>query len=140
MQMDTTSNSFLGEHEHLDKKQIANLIAAGWNSPTCNPSDELPDDLISDSWLPEDDKDICPNYFVNLNSPIAFETVADPTVHTFAEILRISSPKRLEYYAYDENDEAIEFSELGLHFAKVEDDGDELELSMLLETIRDTRG
>ena len=139
MQMDTTSNSFLGEHEHLDKKQIASLIAAGWNAPTWNPSDELPDDLMFDGLFP-DDKDICPNYFVNLNSPIAFDTVADLTVHTFAEILRVSSPKRLEYYAYDENDEAIELSELGLLFAKVEDDGDELELSMLLETIRDTVG
>jgi len=141
MRVDTTCNAFLDEQEHLDEQQIASLLAAGWNAPTLTPDDLLPDDLTSDDWFPDEDTDTCPNYFVDLNSPIAFDTVSDLTVHTFAHILRVPSPKRLEYYAYNEEDEPIEFPELGLPLAAPEDDGDQLELSqLLLETIRDTVG
>ena len=141
MRVETTSNFFLGEQEQLNEKQIASMIAAGWNAPTWTPEDLMPDILNADVFVPDSDKDICPNYFVDLNSPVAFDTVADLTAHTFANILRVHSPKKLEYFAYDDNDEPIEFPELGLKFEEQEEGGGDQELTqLLLETIRETIG
>ena len=141
MRVDTTSNICLPEKERLNEQQIASLIAAGWCAPTWSPDEPMPDLPLTDVLLPDNDKDLCPNYFVDLNLPVAFDTVADLAVHTFANILRVASPKQLEYYAYDDNDEPIEFPELGLKFGEQEEGGGDLELTqLLLKTIRETIG
>jgi hypothetical protein len=131
MRVETPSNVFLEEQEQLDDNQIANLVAADWCAPTVTL-----DDLIDD-----DESDGSPNFFLDLNSPVSFEAVAALTVRTLSEILGVPSPEQLEYYAYDEEDEPIEFPELGLQLEESEEDGDlEVISQQLLETLRETIG
>lgn len=137
MRVETTSNIFLDKREHLADKQIASLIAAGWNPPTWTPDDPLPDDLMTA--MPEDDADPCPNYFMDLTAPVAFEAVANLAIRTFTEILGLDNPALLEYFAFDEDDDPIEFPELGLKFDERELEDKDLSLQ-LLEAIRGAIG
>lgn len=141
MRVETTSNTFLGEQEQLDDKQIARLIAAGWGTPTWSPDDPMPDFLMNDVVIPDDDTDPCPNYFLDLTSPVSFEAVASLAVCTFTEVLGVDHPELLEYFAFDQDDVPIEFPELGLKFEELDEDSDPEDLpELLLETIRDTIG
>ena len=138
MRVETTSNTFLDKHEHLDDKQIASLIAAGWNPPTWSPADPV-DLFMNDVAIPEDDADPCPNYYMDLISPVAFDAVAALAVRTFTEVLGVDQPALLEYFAFDEDDDPIEFPELGLKFDEQEMADEDLSLQ-LLETLRVTIG
>ena len=132
MRVEATSNIFLDEQEQMDEEQIASMIASGWGVPTVTL-----EDLID-----FDDSGGSPNFFLDLNSPVPFETVANLVVHTFAEILRVPTTGELEYYACDEEDVPLEFPELGLKFEDLEEEGgDREDLSqLLLETVRDAVG
>lgn len=140
MRVETTSNTFLDEQEHLTDSQIANLIAAGWNPPTWSPADPV-NLLMDDVEIPEGDADPCPNYFVDLTSPVSFDAVAALAVRTFTEVLGVEHPALLEYFAFDRDDVPIEFPELGLKFEELDEDSDPEDLpELLLEAIRDTIG
>lgn len=108
MRVETTSNSYLAKPEQLNERQIATLIDAGWHDPTGTPSESTP----------EDDPDGSPNFFVEFPAPVSFEAVANLTVRTLAEILRVPYPGALQYEAFDEGGEAIALPELGLKQAK----------------------
>lgn len=138
MRVETTSNTFLDKQEHLDDKQIDSLIAAGWNPPTWSPAAPV-DILMNGVVIPEDDADPCPNYFMDLTSPVAFEAVASLAVRTFTKILGVNNPALLEYFAFDQDDEPIQFHELGLKFDERKLEDEDLSLQ-LLETLRDTVG
>jgi hypothetical protein len=141
IRVETTSNAFLGEHEQLDEKQIASLIAGGWSVPTWNPNVPFPDFMIADVPISDDETDPCPNYFVDLNHPVSFDAVASLTVRTFTEILGVAHPELLEYFAFDEDEVPIEFPELGLDFEELVAVGDDQDLSrQLQETIRGITG
>lgn len=134
MRVETTSNIFLEEQDKLDGKQVASLIAADWNPPTWTPADPV-DLLMNDVVIPEDDADPCPNYFMDLTSPVALDAVASLAVRTFTDVLGIDNPALLEYFAFDQDDEPIEFPELGLKFDERELENEDLSLQ-LLEAIR----
>ena len=104
MRTETTSNSYLDRAEQLDQQQISALIDAGWNDPTGT----------SAGSTSAGDPDGSPNYFVEFLAPVSFESVANLTARTFAEILRVAHPGSLEYEAFDEEGGAIELSEMGL--------------------------
>lgn len=138
MRVETTSNIFLDKQEQLDDKQVANLIAAGWNPPTWSPTDPV-DLLMNDVVIPDDETDPCPNYFKDFNSPVSFDAVAALAVHTFTEVLGVDQPALLEYFAYDQDDEPIEFPDFGLKFDEREMEDDDLS-QQLLEAIRGAIG
>ena len=138
MRVETTSNTFLDMQEQLNDKRIASLIAAGWNIPTWTPADPI-DLLMNDVVIPEDDADPCPNYFKDFNSPVAFDAVASLAVRTFTDVLGIDNPALLEYFAFDQDDEPIEFPELGLKFDEREVEDEDLSLQ-LLEAIKGAIG
>ncbi len=131
MLAETSSNVFLEEQEKLDNDQLTSLVSAGWCAPTVTL-----DDLIDD-----DEPDGSPNFFLNFNSPVSFDAVATLTARTLSEILGVPSLEQLEYYACNEEDELIEFPELGLKLEEMEEDGDLEAISQqLLETLRETIG
>ncbi len=107
MRVETTSNSYLAKPEQLNKRQIATLIDSGWNDPTGNPDDSTP----------QNDPDGSPNFFVEFSVPVSFQSVADLTVRTFAEILRVPYPGSLQYQAFEKGGEVIALPELGLKLA-----------------------
>jgi len=104
MRVETTSNSYLNKKEQLNEQQISFLIDVGWQAPTNTPNDSTP----------EKDPDGSPNYFVSFPAPISFTEVANLTVRTFAEVLCVPHPGRLQYFAFDKEAGNFELPELGL--------------------------
>jgi len=135
IRVETTSNHYLSKQEKLDERQIAALIEAGWHAPTGNPNDSTP----------EGDPDGSPNFFAEFSAPVSFEAVANLTVRTFTEILRVPHPGSLQYEAFDDpngNGEAIDLPELGLKQGKPAVPADNLDalLFSLLTTIKQETG
>lgn len=108
MRVETTSNSYLAKPEQLNKRQVATLIDAGWQDPTGDPGDSTP----------ENDPDGSPNFFLEFANPVAFDAVANLTVRTFAEILRVPYPGSLQYEAFESEGQALALPELGLKLAE----------------------
>ena len=135
IRVETTSNNYLTKQEKLDERQIAALIKAGWHAPTGTPA----------SSTPEGDPDGSPNYFVEFSAPVSFEAVANLTVRTFAEILRVPHPGFLQYEAFDDTEgewAAMALPELGLKQAKPTPQADTLEslAQALLTTLKAETG
>ena len=130
MRIETSSNILLDEDDQLTAHQVVSLIAAGWNPPNWSPDDPL---------LDEDNE--CPNYFLDFNSPVSFDAVATLTVRTFAEILGVTSPQELVYFAFDCEEEPIDLPELGIKVDELElDDDPEAIALLLLETLKEITG
>lgn len=104
MRAETTSNSYLPLSRRLGPTQLAGLAAAGWHDPTGSP----------EASTPENDPDGSPNYFIEFAVPVPFAKVAELTVDTLAENLRVPHPGFLEYNAFDADGNAIELPALGL--------------------------
>lgn len=132
MRVETTSNSYLAKAEQLNKRQVATLIDAGWNDPTGAPEETTP----------EKDPDGSPNFFLEFANPVAFDEVANLTVCTFAEILRVPYPGSLQYQAFDSEGRALALPELGLKVATRGPKPDEQEglPQLLLDTLRERTG
>jgi hypothetical protein len=132
IRIETTSNSYLEKPEQLDTCQIVTLIGDGWHVPTGIPADSTP----------EDDPDGSPNFYVEFPHPVSFDVVANLTVRTLAEILRVPHPASLQYEAFNENGQAIELPELGLKPGTRAPQAETKEdLSRLLRTtLRETTG
>lgn len=97
MRIETTSNSYLAKPDKLNRRQIATLIEAGWCSPTGTPAESTP----------ENDPDGSPNFFVEFSTPVSYGAVANLTVRTLANILRVPHPGSLEYETFDADGKAI---------------------------------
>ena len=135
IRVETTSNNYLSKQEKLDARQIASLIKAGWHAPTGTPARATP----------EGDPDGSPNYFVEFSAPVSFEAVANLTVRTFAEILRVPHPGFLQYKAFDDTEgkwAAMALPELGLKQAKPTRQDDTLDsvAQALLTTLKAETG
>ena len=135
IRVETTSNHYLTKQEKLDERQITALIKSGWQAPSGN----------SDEATPENDPDGSPNFFVEFSAPASFEAVANLTVRTFAEILRVPHPGFLQYEAFDDTEgewAAMALPELGLKQAKPTPQDDSLEslAQALLTTLKAETG
>lgn len=132
MRIETTSNSYLAKPEQLNERQIATLVDAGWHHPTGSPTDSTP----------ERDPDGSPNFFVEFSAPVSFEAVANLTIRTLAEILRVPYPGSMQYAAYDADGQAIAFPDLGLKLEKRAPQAEnQQDLSkLLLDTLKETTG
>ncbi len=135
IRVETTSNHYLSKQEKLDARQIAALIKAGWHAPTGKPTESTP----------EGDPDGSPNFFAEFSTPVSFEEVANLTIRTFTEILRVPHPAFLQYEAIDDTKgtwATMALPELGLKQAKPKAPADNLEtLSIsLLTTLKQETG
>lgn len=135
IRVETTSNNYLNKQEKLDERQIAALIKAGWHAPTGTSTESTP----------EADPDGSPNFFAEFSTPVSFEEVANLTICTFTEILRVPHPVFLQYEAIDDTEGAwstMDLPELGLKQAQPTAPADNLEtLSMsLLATLKQETG
>jgi hypothetical protein len=90
LRAETTSNHFLEKGERLNSKQVAALRAMGWRPPTGKPKQATP----------EKDPDGSPNFFIEFQSPVIGERVAQMAVETLAGILHVPYPGLLEYQAF----------------------------------------
>lgn len=135
IRVETTSNNYLTKQEKLDERQIAALIKAGWHAPTGSHA----------SSTPEGDPDGSPNFFVEFSAPLSFEAVANLTIRTFAEILRVPHPGFLQYEAFDDTEgqwAAMALLELGVKQAipAPPDDNQEGLSQALLTTLKEETG
>ena len=83
MRAETTSKSYLEKREKLSAPQIRALCDLGLSDPRGSP----------DEATPEQDPDGSPNYYKEFKPPVAFELIADLTVRTLAEVLRVPAPR-----------------------------------------------
>ena len=132
MQVETTSNSFLPKAERINARQRATLMDAAWQAPTGSAAGAMP----------ERTPDGSSNFFLDYADPVPFEAVAELTVKTFAEILRVPHPGFLEYEAFDLSGGAHTLPDFGLKLAKRDSPPDSQESlsAALLETLRATTG
>lgn len=132
MRAETTSNHYLTKQEQLDAKQLRTVESLGWVNPTGTHKESTP----------EADPDGSPNFFLEFASPVPFDRVAELTIATLTDVIRVPHPSSLEYNALDTQGRAIEFSELGLRRATAAEAPQGLEetASMLLTTMREFTG
>ena len=126
IRIETASNSYLDGPEQLYEEQVVTLIEAGWERPSGAPTESTH----------ESDPDGSPNFFVDFPAPVSYESVANLTVRTFSEILRVPHPGSLQYLAFDDDNQAIALPELGLKLEiRIEETVDASKL--LLDTLRE---
>ena len=132
MRVETVSNHYLEEPERLSEGQVSALIVAGWHAPTRSP----------DGSTPQDDPDGSPNFFTDFPVPVSFDAIANLTVRTLTDVLRVPHPGYLEYRAFDANGETIALPELGLKRARSEPQAESEEglSQLLLATLKQTTG
>ena len=132
LRVETTSNGFLPKAERINARQRLALTDAGWHAPTGSAAEATP----------ERDPDGSPNFFVDFGDPVPFASVAQLTVKTFAEILRVPHPGFLQYEAFDLTGGALVLPDLGLKLARrdLPPDSPEDVTSALLETLRTATG
>lgn len=131
IRIETASNSYLDGPEQLYEVQIVTLIEAGWKRPSGAPAESTH----------ESDPDGSPNFFVDFPAPVSFESVANLTVRTFSEILRVTHPGSLQYLAFDDDNQAIALPELGLKLEIRTEEAVEEDVSqLLLDTLKESTG
>ena len=128
IRIETASNSYLDGPEQLYEEQVVTLIEAGWERPSGAPTESTH----------ESDPDGSPNFFVDFPAPVSYESVANLTVRTFSEILRVPHPGSLQYLAFDDDNQAIALPELGLKLEIRTEEAEEVDASkLLLDTLRE---
>lgn len=105
MRVESVSDFYLPEDQHLDEKDYRRLIDLGWHAPT-----KLPDQFGHDP-------DGSPNYFLDLAQPIPLDDVAILGVLTLANVHGASHPGMLEYEARSLAGQSIRFPHLGIRRA-----------------------
>ena len=129
MRVETTSNNYLARPQQLSKRQIAALIEAGWHAPSGTPVTATPDR----------DPDGSPNFYIDFPETQSHESVAEWSVKTLAEILRVPHPGMLEYEAFDADGNSLALAELGLRRTRHSQETGEIPSlpQRLLDTLRE---
>ena len=104
MRAESVSNGYLNGERKLSDKACTKLLAFGWNVPTIIP------DPINDVRGYKG----CgsPNYFLNLDVPVPYRSVADLAVNTLRQVFRATHPGQLRYTAFAKQGGRIEFPSL----------------------------
>ena len=132
MRSETVSNYYRDDAQQLDQQQTADLTDIGWQTPTRNP----------DESTPETDPDGSSNFFFDAIVPWQGMNLANVTVRTLVQVLKVSHPGFLEYDAFDSNGQSLPLPSLGLKRQIASDDGekDGALPQLLLETIKELTG
>ncbi|MBK9235717.1 MAG: hypothetical protein IPO19_06515 [Rhodoferax sp.] len=91
MRVEATSNHFLPGRDQLDTKQIAALVAMGWNMPTGSPNQATP----------QNDPNGSSNFFLDMPNPIDFAQLATLAILSLTKVLGVPHEGFLQYAAYD---------------------------------------
>ena len=130
LQVETTSNHYLGQSEQLTEQQVARLRQNGWNNPTRTPETS-----------PEDDPQGSPNFFIDYPLPVPYQAASELVIATFATILQIPHPGYLEYEAFDADRNSLAFPALAVKRRTCPADKDpEQTRQRLLATIQEFTG
>lgn len=100
MRIESVSDYYLPEDEHLDERDYALLLELGWQAPT-----RLPDEFVRDA-------DGSPNYFVDLAPPVKMHDVSLLAILTLVNVHAAGHPGNLEYDARSEDGGSIRFPHL----------------------------
>ncbi len=132
MRAETTSNSFLARSDRLSPTQVAALVDAGWKARSGRPDDATP----------ENDPDGSPNFFAEFRPPVPFGAIAQLTVRTLAEVLRVPHPGFLAYEAFDVQGGSVVLPMLGLKRAEPRSgqNSESDPAHLLLDTVRACTG
>jgi hypothetical protein len=112
---ETTSNFHRSEYKQLCNEQIAQLIALGWRPPNVHPGNWA---VTDEPYYPTVAVTCGPFYsasfFAIFPLPLNCKSLADMAVRTFAQVLRVESPRHSLYDAYDWDGKRFSLPQLGL--------------------------
>jgi len=103
MRVEAVSNAYLKDGRKLSEAACMKLLAFGWNPPT-----KVPDELDEEGHKP----DGSPNYFLDIDSPVPYGSVASLAVRTLRDIFGAMHPGELQYKAFGKDDCNIRFPNL----------------------------
>jgi len=104
MRTESVSNGYLNEERRLSDKACMKLLDLGWKHPTIIP------DSINDVRGYKGHGS--PNYFLNLDVPVPYRSVANLAVNTLRQVFRATHPRQLQYSAFAKQGGSIEFPRL----------------------------
>ncbi len=87
------SNAFLDADHKLDDRHLATCRDLGWEPPS---------------------GEAFPNWYRTWAPPVPFATVAEVAVETLQKVLDIEAPSELQYKAFTDGGDALEFDTLGI--------------------------
>jgi hypothetical protein len=104
MRAESVSNGYLYGPRKLSHKVCVKLLELGWNAPTL---------------IPDAVKDVrgytghgSPNYFLDVNVPVPYGSVANLAVNTLREVFGATHPRELQYIAFAKQGGDIELPNL----------------------------
>jgi hypothetical protein len=100
MRVETVSDYYLPEDDHLREEDYLLLMKLGWHAPTQVPGTSV------------EDIDGSPNYHLDLARPLPLQDVAMMAVMTLVHVHRAGHPGRLEYDARSIEGMSIRFPHL----------------------------
>jgi len=104
MRAEAVSNGYLNGDTRLSEKACSKLMGLGWKNPTIIP------DPVSD--LQGYKGYGSPNYFLDLDTPVPYRSVANLAVSTLRGVFGARHPGELEYKAFAKYSGSIEFPNL----------------------------
>jgi hypothetical protein len=104
MRVEAVSNEYLEAGSQLSRRAIRAMRSAGWNAPTHDAATE-------DVTHPEAGS---PNFYLDVEHPVPFLTVARLALRTVREIYGVRHPRQLQYDAFDDAGIQIRFPSLRL--------------------------
>jgi hypothetical protein len=100
LRVESVSDYYLPEGEHLGVEDLRTLLGLGWRAPTQVPGTS------------REDADGSPNYHIDLARPVPLEEVAAVVVLTLRHVHRAGHPGMLEYEARSTGGVSIRFPQL----------------------------
>jgi len=104
LRAESVSNGYLYPKSKLSHSACLKLLQLGWNAPTIIP-DPINDVRGYKGYG-------SPNYFLDVDVPIPYRSVADLTVNTLRQVFRATHPGQLRYTAFAKKGGNIEFPRL----------------------------
>jgi hypothetical protein len=110
MRAESVSNGYLYGHRKLSDKACMKLLQLGWNTPTIIP------DAMNDVRGYKGHGS--PNYFLDVNVPVPYRSVANLAVNTLREVFGAMHPGELQYRAFAKDGGNIELPNLRIASVK----------------------
>ena len=109
MWAEAVSNGYLDAKRKLSDNACRKLLQLGWNAPTVIP-DPIHDARGYKGYG-------APNYFVDVNVPVPYHSLANLAVKTLREVFRATHPGELQYTAFAKHGGKIDFPNLRIPLA-----------------------
>lgn len=100
LRMESVSDAYLDDDRKLSEQGCAKLLELGWSAPTNTP----------DNLNPEGDGS--PNYFLDIDAPVPYSSVASLAVNTLRGVFGATHPGKLRYRAFAKRGDDVRFPSL----------------------------